>query len=95
MGFPDKTFDWAICINVIDHTPDPKKMADEIYRVLKPKGLLFFEVNFDDLLSPAHYDLWNDSKVKEVMNNFQLVEDFLERNEDDKQFLYHALYKKF
>lgn len=61
-------FDWVFCVNVIDHTPDPKKMSDEIHRVLKPGGILYFEVNFDDQLSPCHYDIWSKELIKETFN---------------------------
>lgn len=94
LDFDDATFDWVLCVNVIDHTPNPKKMADEIYRVLKPVGRLYFEVNFDDILGPAHYELWNMDKVRDVMSKFTLSTSVLERNEPDLQSLYHAEYIK-
>lgn len=36
--FPDSDFDVVFCSNVLDHVTDPRKVIDEIYRVLKPKG---------------------------------------------------------
>ena len=35
--FPDKHFDYAFCVNVIDHTKNPDKMASEIKRVVKKR----------------------------------------------------------
>lgn len=94
LDFEDNTFDWVFCVNVIDHTPNPHNMSDEIFRVLKPGGVLYFEVNFDDVLGPAHYEIWSMEKVAEVMKQFKLKKYYLDRNEDDKQYLYHAEYIK-
>lgn len=68
--FEDESFDVVACINVIDHTPNPEKMLSEIKRVLKPGGTFYFEVNFDDALSPAHYGLWNAKKVQEFFGDW-------------------------
>lgn len=68
--FSDGAFDVVACINVIDHTPDPEKMLSEIKRVLKPGGRFYFEVNFDDALSPAHYAIWDAKKVEEFFGDW-------------------------
>lgn len=68
--FKDNSFDVVACINVIDHTPDPNKMLSEIKRILKPGGRFYFEVNFDDALSPAHYAIWNAKKVEEFFGDW-------------------------
>ncbi len=61
-------FDWIFCINVIDHTPDSEKLIAEMYRVLKKEGLLFFEVNFDPVLTAPHYKLWNVEEVRKQLH---------------------------
>lgn len=91
--FKEGYFDYAFCVNVIDHTPNPKKMADEIKRVVRKGGNIYFEVNFDDVLSPCHYELWNKEKVKEMFGDLKLIKEVEERNEKDKQTLYHAIYE--
>ncbi len=40
MPFEDETFDFAVCSEVIEHVPDPKIAMMELYRVLKPGGVL-------------------------------------------------------
>lgn len=42
LAFKDNSFDFIYCHTVLHFTPDPKKMIDEIHRVLKPgaKALL-------------------------------------------------------
>lgn len=38
--FPDNTFDIVMSSEVIEHVPDPKKAIAELYRVLKPGGIM-------------------------------------------------------
>lgn len=38
----DSTVDAIICAQVYEHVPDPGRLAQEIYRVLTPGGLVFF-----------------------------------------------------
>lgn len=96
LSFADSSFDFALCVNVIDHTPNPHRMADEIYRVLKPGGNLYFEVNFDDFLSPAHYAVWDEIMVEAMfpVNKWIQVKVDKERNDEGNQYLYHVLYVK-
>lgn len=47
----DKMYDTVLCLAVLEHVPAPWKAVDEIFRVLKPGGLLFAYVPF---LSPYH-----------------------------------------
>jgi len=45
LPFEDKEFSMVIIDNVIDHTQSPKRVLEEIDRVLKDSGLMFFTVN--------------------------------------------------
>jgi SAM-dependent methyltransferase len=38
LPFADNSFDYIICIHVLEHIPDDRKAMREIYRVLKPNG---------------------------------------------------------
>jgi SAM-dependent methyltransferase len=95
-GLDSDRFNFAFCVNVIDHTPDPIRMMNEIHRILKKRGRLYFEVNFDDELSPAHYGLWNLPKVTSVIDatKWLLENAILERNPNYPQSLYHAILTK-
>ncbi|WP_027136913.1 class I SAM-dependent methyltransferase [Gaetbulibacter saemankumensis] len=53
MPFGDNSFDCAIATEVLEHCPEPEVTLKELYRVLKPKGILFFTVPF----------LWNLHEV--------------------------------
>lgn len=39
------SFDIVMCDNVVDHAENPRRIVEEICRVLKPGGLLYFTVN--------------------------------------------------
>jgi SAM-dependent methyltransferase len=52
----DNAVDCAICTEVLEHCIDPDKVLMEIYRVLKPGGLLFFTVPFLWPLHEVPYD---------------------------------------
>lgn len=86
-----KVYDWIFCCNVIDHTPDPKGMIELIKKHCK--GRLYFEVNFDDELSPAHYKLWRIEDVREYLKDFKLIKERVQRNPSYPQDIYQAIYE--
>lgn len=45
LPFDDASFDIVLSDNVIDHAEDPQRIVDEMTRVLKPGGLLYFTVH--------------------------------------------------
>jgi glycosyltransferase involved in cell wall biosynthesis len=47
----DSSVDSALCTEVLEHCPEPEAVLTEIYRVLRPGGILFFTVPF---LWPLH-----------------------------------------
>lgn len=74
LSFDDQMLDYVWCINVIDHTPNPERMASEIFRVLKPGGVLYFSVNFDSALYSPHYQLWRRDTVDRMLGAFKMLE---------------------
>jgi SAM-dependent methyltransferase len=48
--FPDDTFDYIICAHVLGYVPDEKKAVEEMYRVLKPDGIVLVQtlMNLDN-----------------------------------------------
>jgi ubiquinone/menaquinone biosynthesis C-methylase UbiE len=56
LPFPDATFAVALSQAVLEHVPDPQAHVDELYRVLKPGGLLWLELAF---LQPVHMAPWH------------------------------------
>lgn len=51
----DKTYDAVYSVSVIEHTKNPRKVVDEISRVLKPGGIFVctFDISFESR-SPMH-----------------------------------------
>ena len=45
LPFDDASFDVVLCDNVVDHAESPRRIVEEIARVLRPGGLLYFTVN--------------------------------------------------
>ena len=44
MPFAGDKFDFVICTQMLEYAPDPNRVIEEIYRVLKPGGCLFLSV---------------------------------------------------
>jgi len=40
---PDNEFDVAVCVDVFEHVDDPGKVANEVFRLLKPGGVFLFD----------------------------------------------------
>lgn len=54
----DNRYDFILCSQVLEHVPEPEKVLEELYRVLKPGGELFLSV---PLFFPEHgvpYDFY-------------------------------------
>ena len=45
LPFDNSSFDVVLCDNVVDHAENPRRILEEIARVLAPGGMLYFEVN--------------------------------------------------
>lgn len=73
LPFADGSFDVVLSDNVIDHAERPLAILDELVRVLKPGGLLYFTVNVHHpiytLASRAH-GLWNALGLKLELSAF-------------------------
>lgn len=94
LTFPNSSLDWVVCWNVIDHTPEPQKLADEIFRVLKPGGHLYFEVHFDDQIAAPHYALWREDTVEAHFTGRTRLFANTVRNDAGHQSLHYAVYRK-
>ena len=57
MTYDSNTFDVAICSQVYEHVPDSQIMMNEIYRVLKPGGLVYFAAGNRLMFNEVHYNL--------------------------------------
>ncbi|MGW8369153.1 MAG: class I SAM-dependent methyltransferase [Gammaproteobacteria bacterium] len=58
LEFEDGSFNAAVCWSVLEHVPHPHKAIAELYRVLKPGGMIWVQLPF---LFPYHsspHDYW-------------------------------------
>lgn len=73
LPFDDESFEIVLSDNVIDHARDPLKIVNEIVRVLKPGGILYFTVNVHhpiyEIASRAH-GLWNAAGLSLELSAF-------------------------
>jgi SAM-dependent methyltransferase len=56
--FLDRTFDSALCTEVLEHLPEPGRCLDEIRRVVKPGGTVFFTVPMTMYTHSEPYDFY-------------------------------------
>lgn len=63
--FRSQSMDLVICCNVIDHASEPAAILKEIHRVLKPDGLLFFDVHTFSALGLVKWHLWTKRVYKD------------------------------
>jgi SAM-dependent methyltransferase len=73
LPFADKAFDVVLSDNVIDHAERPLAIIDELIRVLRPGGILYFTVNIHhpvyDLASRLH-GAWNALGIRLELSAF-------------------------
>lgn len=56
LPFQDGTFDCVIIQAVLEHVLEPRRCVSEIYRVLKPNGILYAETPFMQQVHMKQYD---------------------------------------
>ena len=62
LPFEDASFEIVLSDNVVDHARDPRRIIEEIVRVLKPGGIFYFTVHVHHPvyhLSSLAYGLWH------------------------------------
>lgn len=56
-----ETFNTVISLNMLEHTKHPYKIIKNVYKILKPKGILIISVPFKSDYHPAPHDYWRFS----------------------------------
>jgi len=72
----DEMFDIIVCTEVLEHTLNPFYAIEEIYRILKEKGVLILSVPFNFRIHGPLPDCWRFSEygLKELLKNFCQIE---------------------
>ena len=76
---PDSSFDSIMCIEVLEHLPDPIQAIKEFSRLIKPKGHLILTAPFCSLthFAPYHFSTgfnryWYEKHL--TVNGFKIIE---------------------
>jgi len=56
LPFADGTFDGVVAQAVLEHVVDPYRCAQEMWRVLRPRGLIYAETPFMQQVHEGRYD---------------------------------------
>lgn len=85
-----ETLDLVICCNVIDHTSHPDSILSEIYRILRPGGQFFFDVQTFSLLGLAKWHMWTrfryQNEVLVKAHPYRMFESVIQRKLSEHGF---------
>lgn len=72
----NNSVDYIISTAVLEHVPNPRKVVDEAYRVLKNGGYIYSYIPFIQgyHASPHDYTRFTISGIKELHSNFHVIE---------------------
>lgn len=82
LPFASGSFDSVLCVQAIEHVPDPERVLDETARVLRPGGVAVFvtpnRLTFarpDEIIDPYHYVEYDPRELQALMaSRFQEVD---------------------
>ncbi|MFH1523285.1 MAG: methyltransferase domain-containing protein [Patescibacteria group bacterium] len=76
LPFIDNSIDAVINEFVLEHVKNPEVIVREIYRVLKPEGILYLAVPFVASFhsSPSDYYRWTKLGMREMLKSFKEIE---------------------
>lgn len=86
-NYPDCFFDIVVIRQVIEHLMDPNIELEEVYRILKPDGLLYIEVpNYDCIDSKIFGHNWYNLEVPRHLCqfNFETICELLKKSNFSK-----------
>lgn len=78
--FRREYFDKILCSEVLEHTPNPKKVIKEIYRILKQDGILVVSIPNEKRIKTI-FNILDKTKLKKIL--------FAKRKEKDYEWHLH------
>src|SRR3989344_2995802 len=89
--FPDRRFDYAFSVSVLEHVSVPQQLLKEVSRILKPDGK--FYLAFPNRISPkeTHTGIWGLNYVSRSAAQF-LLRSILKRNTVEEINLHFVSY---
>lgn len=72
----DGVFDYVVCTEVFEHTLQPFDAADEIWRIIRPGGLLFATTPFNFRIHGPLPDCWRFTEhgLRALLHRFEILE---------------------
>jgi SAM-dependent methyltransferase len=72
----DRSYDYIVCTEVLEHTLQPFRAADEIWRLLKPGGKLFVSTPFNFRIHGPLPDCWRFTEhgLRALLAKFHIIE---------------------
>jgi SAM-dependent methyltransferase len=72
----DRSFDYVVCTEVLEHTLNPFEAVREILRILKPGGYLFGSTPFNFRIHGPLPDCWRFTEhgLRALLKEFEIVE---------------------
>ena len=76
LPFKDNSLDVIVNLAVLEHVPNPKKVIEEIYRVLKPNGVIYTAFPFMQGFHASPYDFTRvtEEGIKVLHKEFETIE---------------------
>jgi SAM-dependent methyltransferase len=76
LPFADETFDGVVVQAVLEHVLDPPRVIAEIYRVLKPRGIIYAETPFMQPVHEGPYDFarWTETGHRRLFRMFEALD---------------------
>ena len=75
LGLAGASFDIVLCTEMLEHVPEPQRAVDEMWRVLKPGGLLLLTTRFLFPIHDAPHDYFRFTKygLRHLLRRFDIV----------------------
>ncbi|WP_072015990.1 class I SAM-dependent methyltransferase [Leptolyngbya sp. KIOST-1] len=76
LPFASNSMSGFVCISVLEHTPNPQKVINEIWRCLRPGGKAFISVPwmFEAHMEPYDFFRFSPFLMKKWLSDFDLVD---------------------
>jgi len=76
LPFKDNSIDVILNLVVLEHVPNPQKVVSEIYRVLKPSGIIYSAIPFIQGFHASPYDFtrFTEEGIKVLHKDFEQLD---------------------
>ena len=93
LPFENESLDLITMLNSLDHAYNPKECVDDVYRVLRKGGRVYFSCEIDSPHNLDHPSNLFEKDFNRFFKSFKLIKETKDEFEKDR-FNYHAIYEK-